>query len=105
MKTNDKTALLVQALERICADIAAVAALLESNADPNPPDTLARPPADDPPEKVYTYEEARAILAEKSQSGLRAEVKAILAARGVNQLSDVTDPKELAAIVEEASVL
>ena len=51
---------------------------------------------------TYTYEEARAVLAEKSRTGFRAEVKAILTRHGVTQLSDVKDPKVLAAIVAEA---
>lgn len=101
MITKDKTALLVQGLERICADIAAIAALLESEESPN----SSVPEPAPVPEKVYTYEEARAILAEKSRSGLRAEVKAILTAHGVNQLSDVRDPKELAAIIKEAEAI
>ena len=53
-------------------------------------------------EKVYTYEEVRAILAEKSRTGFRAEVKAILTGHGVKQLSDVKDPAMLAKIVAEA---
>ena len=50
-------------------------------------------------------EEARAILAEKSRTGFRAEVKALLSAHGVRQLSDVTDPAQLSAIVAEAEVI
>ena len=46
--------------------------------------------------------DARAILAEKSRLGHRAEVKAILTRYGVKQLSDVTDPKTLATLVAEA---
>lgn len=57
------------------------------------------------PAKAYTYEEARAVLAEKARAGFRAEVKAILTRHGVAQLSDVKDPKELAGIVEETSAL
>ncbi len=60
---------------------------------------------DAPQEKMYTYEQARAILAEKSRSNHREEVKAILASHGVKQLSDVKDPKLLAAIVAEAEVI
>ena len=47
----------------------------------------------------------RAILAEKSRTGFRAEVKAILTAHGVKQLSDVKSPEEFAAIVAEAEVI
>ena len=62
-------------------------------------------PEKEAPAKVYTYEETRAILAEKSRTGFRAEVKAILTAHGVKQLSEVKDPEELAAIVAEAEVI
>ena len=59
--------------------------------------------ASDPePEKVYTFEEARSILAEKARNGFRAEVKGLLAKRNAEQLSDIKDPKELAALVKEA---
>ena len=54
---------------------------------------------------MYTYEEVRAILAEKSRTGCRAEVKALLTAHGVKQLSDVKSPEEFAAIVAEAEVI
>ena len=47
----------------------------------------------------------RAILAEKSRTGFRAEVKALLTAHGVKQLSDVKNPDEFAAIVAEAEVI
>ena len=54
------------------------------------------------PPKEYTYTEVRAILAEKSRLGHRAEVKAILSRHGVQQLSDVRDPETFAAIAAEA---
>ena len=101
MTTKDKAALIVEGLHRICADVAAIAAVLEDEA---PPDVPAEEPAP-APEKIYTYEEARAILAEKSRTGYRAEVKAILTAHGVRQLSVITDPDELAAVVAEAEVI
>ena len=101
MTTKDKAALIVEGLHRICADVAAIAAVLEDEA---PPDAPAEEPAP-APEKIYTYEEARAILAEKSRLGHRAEVKVILTRYGVKQLSDVTDPKLLATLVAEAEEL
>ena len=52
-----------------------------------------------------TYEEVRAILAEKSRTGFRAEVKALLTAHGADKLSAITDPEELAAIAKEAEVI
>ena len=100
MTKKDK-ATLVEGLKRICADLAVLVTLFE---DDEPPGKQDAPADEEPkaPEKVYTYEEVRAILAEKSRTGFRAEVKAILTKHGVAQLSDVTDPKEFAAIVAEA---
>ena len=55
--------------------------------------------------KVYSKEEVRAILADKSRAGYRAEVKALLTAHGAKQLSDITDPEDLAKLVAEAEVI
>ena len=98
MTTDDKTALMVSCLERINIEVVKILSMLKS-------DTAQDLPAEEPapaPAKVYTYEEARAVLAEKSRTGFRAEVKAILTKYGVTQLSDVKDPNTLAAIVAEA---
>ena len=97
MTMSDKQAL-VDAATRIAADTAVFASLLK---DVLLPDKQPDVPAETPT-KEYTYEEARAVLAEKSRTGFRAEVKAILTRHGVTQLSDVQDPKVLAAIVAEA---
>jgi len=100
MTKKDK-ATLVEGLKRICADVAVLVTLFE---DDEPPGKQDAPAEEEPkaPEKIYTYEEARAILAEKSRTGFRAEVKAILTKHGVAQLSDVKDPSVFAAIVAEA---
>ena len=100
MTKKDK-ATLVEGLKRICADVAVLVTLFE---DDEPPDKQDTPAEEEPqtPAKVYTYEEVRAILAEKSRIGFRAEVKAILTKHGVAQLSDVKDPSVFAAIVAEA---
>ena len=100
MTKKDK-ATLVEGLKRICADVAVLVTLFE---DDEPPGKQDIPAEEEPkaPEKVYTYEEVRAILAEKSRTGFRAEVKAILTKHGVAQLSDVKDPSAFAAIVAEA---
>ena len=108
MTKKDK-AVLIQGLQKLSADVADLAAMLESAEAPakkqdDPVETPA-PAAEEAPAKVYTYEETRAILAEKSRTGFRAEVKALLTAHGVKQLSDVKDPQELAAIVAEAEVI
>ena len=101
MTTSDKNAL-VEAVERLASDWTTVASLMKRCLTP---DEKQDAPAEEKPmapEKTYTYEEARAVLAEKSRTGFRAEVKAILTRHGVTQLSDVKDPKVLAAIVAEA---
>ena len=93
MTIQDKT-VLVDGLKKLSADIADLAAQLES---------LEAKKQDSPAvETAYTYEQVRAILAEKSRTGFRAEVKAILTAHGVKQLSDVKEPSEFAAIVADA---
>ena len=106
MTKKDKQ-VLIDGLKKLSADVADLAALLEGTEAPaKTQDAPAKEPApaavEEAPAKVYTYEEVRAVLAEKSRTGFRAEVKAILTAHGVKQLSDVKDPDEFAAIVEEA---
>lgn len=54
--------------------------------------------------KVYTLEDVRGVLAEKSQNGLTAEVKGLIAKFGGSKLSDI-DPKNYADIIKEAEVL
>lgn len=85
---------LIDGLQILAKDLAEIASLLKGVEAPEE--------MKDTPAKVYTYEETRAILAEKSRTGFRAEVKAILTSHGVKQLSDVKDQSVLAAIVAEA---
>lgn len=54
--------------------------------------------------KVYTLEDVRGVLAEKSQNGLTAEVKDLITKYGGSKLSDI-DPSQYAAIIKEAEVL
>ena len=92
MTIQDKK-VLIDGLKKLSADMADLAAQLEGA------DAQQDVPAEKP---TYTYEDVRAILAEKSRTGFRAEVKAILTAHGVKQLSDVKDPSEFTAIVADA---
>ena len=92
MTKQDKK-VLIDGLKKLSADMADLAAQLEGA------DAQQDVPAEKP---TYTYEDVRAILAEKSRTGFRAEVKAILTAHGLKQLSDVKDPSEFAAIVADA---
>lgn len=92
MTNRDKTVLIegFRKLSRDAADIAA--ALEEKPAQAGTQDTPAGNTVPEP-EKAYTYEEVRAILAEKSRTGFRAEVKALLTAHGLKQLSLVVKPR------------
>jgi len=101
MTKKDK-ATLVEGLTQIMTGIAVIASLFSDDAVPDKKQDVPQPEPAPQPKKECKYEDARAILAEKARSGFRAEVKAILTRHGVNQLSDVKDPEELAAIVEEA---
>ena len=99
MTMNDN-AVLVEGLTKLVDGATSLIAFLKQQTVPledEKPDVPAEAPT-----KEYTYEEARSVLAEKSRTGFRAEVKAILTRHGVTQLSDVKDPKVLAAIVAEA---
>lgn len=95
-----ETAVLIEGLRRLSADAAQIADALEGKKEEAPAEEPAAEEA-----KTFTFEEVRAILADKSRSGFRAEVKALLTAHGVKQLSEITDPKELAALVAEAEVI
>ena len=94
--TNKDKLVLTEGLKRLSKDIADIVAALET---PEAEKTEQAAPAS---EKVYTYEEVRMALAEKSRSGFRTEVKGLLTAHGVKQLSDVSDPEVFAAIMAEA---
>ena len=99
MTMNDND-VLVEGLTKLVDGASILIAFLKQQTAP-PEDGKPDVPAETPA-KEYTYEEVRAVLAEKSRTGFRAEVKAILTRHGVTQLSDITDPEEFAAIVAEA---
>ena len=108
MKKTDK-AVLAEGFRRLSAVYADMADQLEGIADapskkPETPEP-APAPAEEEPVKAVTKEDVRLVLAEKSRSGYRAEVKALLTAHGAEKLSDITDPETLAAILKEAEVI
>ena len=103
MKNKDFT-VLIDCLRKLSADLTEIADQLSGMEEAATVKEEA-PPEAETPEKAYSKEEVRAILADKSRSSFRAEVKALLTAHGVKQLSDITDPKELAALVREAEVI
>ncbi len=101
MTNRDKT-VLIDGLKKLSQDVADIAALLEGDEAQAQSSHEEAPAQEAQPEKACTYEEARAVLAEKARTGFRAEVKAILTAHGLKQLSDVKDPRDYAAIMAEA---
>ena len=103
MKNKDFT-VLIDGLRKLSADLTEIADQLSGNEEAKTVEEEV-PPEAKTPEKVYSKEEVRAILADKSRSGFRAEVKALLTAHGAKQLSDISDPKVLAALVKEAEVI
>lgn len=56
------------------------------------------------PEKTYSLEEVRAILAEKSRDGFTAQIRDLLQKYGATKLSEV-DPTRYGCLVADAEVL
>lgn len=56
------------------------------------------------PEKTYSLEEVRAILAEKSRDGFTAQIRDLLLKYGAKKLSEI-DPASYKALVADAEVL
>jgi hypothetical protein len=54
--------------------------------------------------KTLTFEQVRAILAEKSRSGNSGAIKGLIAKHGADMLSEV-NPKEYAALIAEVEAL
>ena len=55
-------------------------------------------------EKTSSLADVRAVLAVKTQNGMRAEVKGLITKYGGTKLSDV-DPKHYADLIKDAEVL
>ncbi len=57
-----------------------------------------------PAEKEVTLEDVRAVLGQKSQDGMTAEVRELITKYGGTRLSDI-DPAQYKALLAEAEVL
>lgn len=57
-----------------------------------------------PAEKEVTLEDVRAVLGQKSQAGMTAEVRELIIKHGGTRLSDI-DPAEYKELLKEAEVL
>ena len=117
MKKTEK-AVLIEGLRKLSADAAWIADALEGKqADVQEAETeeIAAPVTETPaetgqpeeaaPAEVFSFEDARAILADKARAGYKAEVKALLTSHGVSKLSEITDQEELTKVVQEAKVI
>ena len=104
MKKTDKT-VLIEGLRTIQAVVAYMADQLEGAGAKTEEAPVPAAPVEDKPVKAVTREDVRAILAEKSRSGFRAEVKALLTEFGAEKLSDITEPEKLVALAERAEVI
>ena len=79
--------------------------LREIFSDDEPAKTeLAAQPQQEPTQPTVTLEEVRAVLAEKSVAGHRAEVQALIRKCGADKLSAV-DPSRYADLKAKAEVL
>ena len=107
MKKNEM-AILIEGLRRLSADVLQIAEALEGKPEEAPVTAAEAAPSESTAKeetKTYSLEEVRRILADKSRSGYRAEVKALLTAHGAARLSDITDPAALSALALEAEVI
>ena len=107
MKKNEM-AILIEGLRRLSADVLQIAEALEGKPEEAPVTAAEAAPSESTAKeetKTYSLEEVRRILADKSRSGYRAEVKALLTAHGASRLSDITDPAALSALALEAEVI
>ena len=95
---------MLDAIEQIALQSAEfkVQSVKETPAEPEPAKQEEPVKAEVEQPKTATMEEVRGLLAEKSRSGFRTEVKALLTAHGVEKLSEISDPAELGRLLGEA---
>ena len=68
------------------------------------PETPASEKVPEPKTKPVTLEQVRAVLADKSQQGLTAEVRVLLEKYGAQKLSQI-DPVQFSALLADAEKL
>lgn len=91
----------LQAVADVLTDMKSVE-VIEAQSVEQIPEKAAKPKKEKA--KVYTLEDVRGVLAEKSQNGLTSEVKGLIAKFGGSRLSDI-DPSNYETIIKEAEVL
>jgi len=89
----------VEDLRTLAVSIEALANAMQSSESDSPETAVELPKAD-----PITIEKVRAVLAEKSQSGKQAQVKALITKFGANKLTDI-DPDCYEQLLKEAGDL
>lgn len=106
----NKVTALLNAIDTVITNVRAVADSLQAASDVlaefKPTETVEQPVAQIPEkaEKTYTLEDVRGILAEKSQNGFTAEIKALISKFGGNRLSDI-DPDKYEEVIKNAEAI
>ena len=109
MKTVSKTKLLLNVvgdLRSLADSLQAVAEAMAGNepAEAAQGEKLATAKEAKPAAKAVTLEQVRAVLADKSQQGFTADVRALLEKYGAPKLSQI-DPVNYAALLADAEGL
>lgn len=109
MKTVSKTKLLLNVvgdLRSLADSLQAVAEAMAGNepAEAAQGEKLATAKEAKPAAKAVTLEQVRAVLADKSQQGFTADVRALLEKYGAPKLSQI-DPANYAALLADAEGL
>lgn len=100
----NKVTALLDAIATVITNVRALADSLQAAADAfaefKPTEIVEQPVVQIPEKaakpkkaKVYTLEDVRGVLAEKSQNGFTAEVKALISKFGGTKLSDIDSGK------------
>lgn len=106
----NKVTALLDAIATVITNVRALADSLQAAADAfaefKPTEIVEQPVVQVPEkaEKAYTLEDVRGVLAEKSQNGFTAEVKALISKFGGSKLSDI-DPGKYEELIKNAEAI
>lgn len=106
----NKVTALLDAIATVITNVRALADSLQAATDAfaefKPTEIVEQPVVQIPEkgEKAYTLEDVRGVLAEKSQNGFTAEVKALISKFGGTKLSDI-DPGKYEEIIKNAEAI
>ena len=106
MSNMSELDLCIGGLRNVAQSLNSVADGLAALFGGNQPESSAKSEskATAPKPKALTFEEVRAVLAEKSRNGHTAKVRELLEKHGASKLSEI-DPKKYAALLADAGVL